>query len=149
VGISIEEMFDAQIAIEVMATELAAKRASADDVAKLRAILRELQAMAQKPLTASAAARFTKTAMHFHAGLVDAAHNRALSAQFKALRVVLEPIYGRRTSNAVTKRVVSADKAVLDAAEAGAAARACRLLLRRRGTSPAHPLFGTGTQVVC
>src|SRR5215470_6023162 len=68
VGIGIEEMFDAQIAIEVMATELAAKRASTADLAKLRSILRELQAMAQKPLTASAAARFTETAMHFHAG---------------------------------------------------------------------------------
>ncbi len=146
VGISIEEMFDAQIAIEVMATELAAKRASADDVAKLRAILRDLQAMAQKPLTASTAARFTGTAMHFHAGLVDAAHNRALSAQFKALRVVLEPIYGRRTSNAVTKRVIAADKAVLDAVEAGDAERARTLIRRRLETIRAHQLFETVTR---
>ena len=57
VGISIEEMFDAQIAIEVMATELAAKRARADDLTKLRSILRELHAMSQKSLTASSAAR--------------------------------------------------------------------------------------------
>src|SRR6516164_1602600 len=112
VGIGIEEMFDAQIAIEVMATELAAKRASTADLTKLRSILRDLQAMSQKPFSALSAARFTETAMHFHAALVDAAHNRALSAQFKALRLVLEPIYGRRTSSAVAKRVISADKSV-------------------------------------
>ena len=146
VGISIEEMFDAQIAIEVMATELAARRASKDDLAKLRTILSELQTMSQKTLAAATAARFTQTAMHFHAGLVDAAHNRALSAQFKALRVVLEPIYGRRTSNAVTKRVVSADKAVLDAVEAGDAERACRLIRRRLETIRAHQLFETVTK---
>jgi GntR family transcriptional regulator, transcriptional repressor for pyruvate dehydrogenase complex len=146
VGISVAEMFDAQIAVEVMATELAAKQASADDLAKLRAILRQLQAMSQKSLTEATAARFTETAMHFHAGLVDAAHNRALSAQFKALRVVLEPIYGRRTSNAVTKRVVSADKAVLDAVEAGDAERACRLIRRRLETIRAHQLFETVTK---
>src|SRR5262249_18410607 len=43
VGISVEEMFDAQIAIEGMATELAAKRASTADLAKLRSLLHELQ----------------------------------------------------------------------------------------------------------
>jgi DNA-binding FadR family transcriptional regulator len=105
VGISVEEMFDAQIAIEVMATELAAKRASDDDLAQLRAILGELQAMAQKSLTQAAALRFTEIAMQFHVALVDAAHNRALSAQFKALRFVLEPVYARRTSPAGIARL--------------------------------------------
>jgi GntR family transcriptional regulator, transcriptional repressor for pyruvate dehydrogenase complex len=146
VGIGIEEMFDAQIAIEVMATELAAKRASTADLAKLRSILRELQAISQKPFTASGAARFTETAMHFHAALVDSAHNRALSAQFKALRDVLEPVYGRRTSNAVAKRVIAADKAVLDAVAAGDAERACTLIRRRLETIRAHQLFETVTK---
>jgi len=104
-----------------------------------------LQAMSQKSLTAATAARFTETAMHFHAGLVDAAHNRALSAQFKALRDVLEPIYGRRTSNAVAKRVIAADKAVLEAVAAGDAARACTLIRRRLETIRAHQLFETVT----
>ena len=36
VGVSVEEMFDSQIAIEVMATELAAKRATEADLRKLR-----------------------------------------------------------------------------------------------------------------
>ena len=141
VGIGIEEMFDAQIAIEVMATELAAKRASTADLTKLRSILRDLQAMSQKSFTALSAARFTETAMHFHAALVDAAHNRALSAQFKALRLVLEPIYGRRTSSTIAKRVIAADKAVLDAVAARDPARACALIRRRLETIRAHQLF--------
>jgi GntR family transcriptional regulator, transcriptional repressor for pyruvate dehydrogenase complex len=146
VGVGVEEMFDAQIAIEVMATELAAKRAGADDLARLRAILAELQAMAQKSLTQATAQRFTEVAMQFHVALVDAAHNRALSAQFKALRSVLEPIYGRRTSNAIAKRVIAADKAVLDAVAAGDAERACSLIRRRLETIRAHQLFETVTR---
>jgi DNA-binding FadR family transcriptional regulator len=75
--------------------------------------------------------RFTKVAMQFHAELIDAAHNRALSAQFKALRLVLEPIYAQRTSNTTATRVVATDKKVLEAIEAGDAERA-RSLVRRR-----------------
>jgi DNA-binding FadR family transcriptional regulator len=136
-------MFDAQIAIEVMATELAAKRANEADLARLRAILGELQLMSEKSLTAAAALRFTKVAMDFHAELVDAAHNRALSAQFKALRFVLEPVYGRRTSNAIAKRVIAADKAVLERVAAGDAERARTLIRRRLQTIRAHQLFET------
>ena len=84
--------------------------------------------------------------MQFHAALVDAAHNRALSAQFKALRDVLEPVYGRRTSNAVAKRVIAADKAVLDAVAAGDPERACTLIRRRLETIRAHQLFETVTK---
>src|SRR6478672_4942762 len=47
VGISVEEMFDAQIAVEVMAAELAAKRATEGDLEALRAIVSELQTLAQ------------------------------------------------------------------------------------------------------
>jgi GntR family transcriptional repressor for pyruvate dehydrogenase complex len=143
VGISVEEMFDAQIAIEVMATELAARRATEADRTRLRAILGELEVMAQKSLTPAAAARFSAVAMDFHAALVDAAHNRALSAQFTALRYVLEPIYARRTNNQIAKRVIAADKAVLDSVAAGDAERACTLIRRRLQTIRAHQLFET------
>jgi len=141
VGISVEEMFDAQIAIEVMATELAAERAGEADRARLRAILSELEAIAQKSFTPVAAARFSAIAMDFHAALVEAAHNRALSAQFAALRFVLEPIYARRTNNTIAKRVIAADKAVLDAVIARDAERACALIRRRLQTIRAHQLF--------
>ena len=141
VGISVEEMFDAQIAVEVMAAELAAKRATEGDLEGLRAIVSELHTLAQKSFTAAAAMRFSEIAMDFHAALVEAAHNRALSAQFKALRFALEPVYARRTSNAIAKRVITADKAVLDAVAAGDTARAGSLIRKRLETIRAHQLF--------
>lgn len=131
VGISIEEMFDAQIAIEVMATELAAQHATPEDLQRLRDLLVEMQRMVQKQLTRAAALRFTTIALHFHEALVEAGHNRALAAQFKALRFVLEPIYARATSNPVAKRVIASHKAVLESIAAGNAERAC-LLMRKR-----------------
>lgn len=143
VGITVEEMFDAQIAVEVMAAELGARRATPENIEKLRRILEELRAMAAKELTPVAALKFTEVAMQFHAALVDTAHNRALSAQFQALRLVLEPTYARRTTDAVARRVVAEDKKILDALEAGDVARTGALVRRRLETIRAHQLFET------
>jgi DNA-binding FadR family transcriptional regulator len=143
VGISVEEMFDAQIAVEVMAAELAARHATADDLQRLRGLVADLQAMSQKSLTAAAALRFTTVSMDFHEALVDAAHNRALSAQFKALRSVLEPVYARHTSNAVAKRVIASHKAVIESIAAGDAERACSLMRRRLQTIRATKMIDT------
>lgn len=131
VGITVEEMFDAQIAIEVMATELAAERADDDDLERLRDLLDELRALAQQPMTPAAASRFTHDSMRFHEALVEASHNRALIAQFRALAIVLEPVYGRRTTDEVAKRVIASHKAVLDAVTDRDTERACALMRRR------------------
>jgi DNA-binding FadR family transcriptional regulator len=143
VGISVEEMLDAQLAVEVMAAELAAKRATASDIETLRATLGELQAMVAKSFTPTSALRFTKVAMQFHAALIDAAHNRALSAQFTALRLVLEPMYAQRTSDTIAKRVVDTDEKVLDATKARDAERACSLVRWRLDTVRARQLIKT------
>ena len=143
VGITVEEMFDSQIAIEVMATELAAARATGADLAKLKAQLEDLQRLSQTSLTPAGARRFTEISMQFHETLVDASHNRALSAQFKALRLVLEPIYCRRTSNAVAKRVIASHAAVLDAVAAGDAQTACTLMRKRLQVIRAHQLMAS------
>ncbi len=134
IGIGIDEMFDAQIATEVMASELAAQRATDSDLERLRTILKELQTISAKSMTVAAALKFTTVSMDFHAALVDAAHNRALAAQFKALRYLLEPVYARHTSNAVAKRVIASHKALTDAIVARDATRACALIRRRLET---------------
>ncbi|MGZ3409808.1 MAG: FadR/GntR family transcriptional regulator [Xanthobacteraceae bacterium] len=146
IGISIEEMFDAQIAIEVMAAELAAKRATEADLRKLRELVSTLQAMTQKSLTASAALRFTTVSLDFHGALVDAAHNRALSAQFKALRLLLEPVYAWHTSNAIAKRVIASHKAVIDSIQASDTERACSLMRRRLQTIRATKMIDPTTK---
>lgn len=134
IGISIEEMFDAQIAVEVMAAELAAKRATQADLQRMRDLVAKLQAMSVKSLTTSAALRFTTISFDFHGALVDAAHNRALAAQFAALRSILEPVYAQHTSNAVAKRVIASHKAVIESIESGDTERVCALMRRRLET---------------
>ncbi len=141
VGISIEEMFDSQIAIETMAAELAAKRATEDDLAHLRELVDELARMSSKPLSKTAAVQFTQVSMRFHEALVDAAHNRALAAQFRALRIVLEPIYSRRTSDAIARRVVASHKDLIDSIEARDADRARTLMRHRLEVVRAHQLM--------
>lgn len=143
VGITVEEMFDSQIAIEVMATELAAKRATDADLKILRGILRELQSLCIASMTKATALRFTTLSMQFHEALVEASHNRALCAQFRALRFVLEPIYARRTSDLTAKRVVASHKSLLDCIASGNAERACALMRRRLETIRAHQLMRT------
>jgi GntR family transcriptional regulator, transcriptional repressor for pyruvate dehydrogenase complex len=140
VGISIDEMFDAQIATEVMAAELAAKRATEADLQRLREIVAELQSISAKSMSVSIALRFTTISMQFHEALVDAAHNRALAAQFNALRHILEPVYARHTSNAVAKRVIASHKAVIDSIASHDADRACTLIRRRLETIRATKL---------
>ena len=140
VGISVEEMFDAQIATEVMAAELAAQRATAEDLKKLQDIVTSLQTLTQKPMTRTAALRFTTISMQFHETLVEASHNRALSAQFKALRYVLEPVYARHTSDAIARRVIASHKAVIESIAAGDSERACLLVRRRLQTIRATKL---------
>ncbi len=143
VGITVEEMFNSQIAIEVMATELAAKHATSEDLQTLRDYIAELESMCLRPMTKPVALRFTEVSMCFHEALVDAAHNRALAAQFKALRRVLEPIYARRTSDTVAKHVVASHKTLLNSIADGDVEKACRLMRRRLETIRAHHLLKT------
>src|SRR5262245_47379631 len=138
VGISIEDMFDTQIAIEVMAAELASKRATAGDIARLRSIIDELQAISAEPPGSS---RFTEASMRFHEALVEAAHNRALSAHFKAIRTVLEPIYARRESDAVAKRVIASHKQLVESIASKDTERATTLMRRRLEVVRAHQLL--------
>jgi DNA-binding FadR family transcriptional regulator len=131
IGISIDEMFDAQIATEVMAAELAAQHATDVDLQRLGDIVTDLQSISAKSMSVATARRFTTISMQFHEALVDAAHNRALTAQFKALRHVLEPVYAWHTSNVVAKRVIASHKAVIASIAAHDVDRA-RTLIRRR-----------------
>ena len=131
IGLTVEELFDAQIAIEVTSAGLAALHATDADLVKLRDLLRELQALAQSGLRRAEESKFTAVSMRFHEALVEAAHNRALAAQFKALRFVLEPVYLQRTTNEVVGRVVASHRGLLACIEAHDAEGARALMQRR------------------
>jgi len=125
IGVSAAEVFDAQIAIEVTSTEMAAQQANETDLAALRDLLK-----AQREQRHSKA-RFTELSMRFHETLVEASHNRALIAQFKALRFVLEPLYARRLTDEVAERVIASNAQLLAKIEARDAEGA-RVLMQRR-----------------
>jgi DNA-binding FadR family transcriptional regulator len=134
IGVTVTEIFDAQIAVEVTSTELAAQRAGDDEVRALRDIL---QAMRDQR---HAKPEFTELSLRFHEAVVAASHNRALIAQFKALRFVLEPLYASWLNDDVAARVIAANAALLARIEAHDAEGARALMHRRLQTIRARQL---------
>ncbi|HEX4113647.1 MAG TPA: FCD domain-containing protein [Stellaceae bacterium] len=125
IGVTVAEIFDAQIAIEVTSTELAALRADESDLRGLRDILRGQREHRQSKT------QFTDLSLRFHESVVAASHNRALIAQFKALRFVLEPLYARWLNDDVAARVIASNTALLARIEARDAEGARALMHRR------------------
>jgi DNA-binding FadR family transcriptional regulator len=125
IGVTMAEIFDAQIAIEVTSTELAARNADENDMRMLREILRGQREHRQSK------AQFTDLSLRFHETVVAASHNRAMIAQFKALRFVLEPLYARRLTDEVAARVIASNTALLAKIEARDADGARALMQRR------------------
>jgi GntR family transcriptional regulator, transcriptional repressor for pyruvate dehydrogenase complex len=125
IGVTAEEIFDAQIAIEVHSTEMAATRADENDVRVLRELLKGQREHRQSK------GKFNELSMRFHETLVEASHNRALIAQFKALRFVLDPIYARLLTDDTAQRIIAANAALLARIEARDAEGARALMQRR------------------
>jgi GntR family transcriptional repressor for pyruvate dehydrogenase complex len=85
---------DAQRAIETLGAELAAENATADDIARLRRLLREAEG-AIADLDA-----FTRLSRDFHLAVAEASHNRVLVVQLISLEHVSWP---RRNVTATPK----------------------------------------------
>lgn len=93
-GVSAAEIMDAQRAIETLGAELAAQNATASDIARLRALLREAQdAIGDLDL-------FTKVSRDFHMAVAEASHNRVIVVQLISLEHVSWP---RRNVTATAK----------------------------------------------
>ncbi|WP_322056163.1 FadR/GntR family transcriptional regulator [Paraburkholderia sp. J63] len=125
IGASALEVFDAQMAIEVLAVEKAAQRLLPEHRAALTAALQVVKD-ARGALTG-----FTDASLHFHEALVEASGNRVLLAQFKALRFVLTPLLAIYTSADTAARVVASHTRLFDAICRGDAALARRLMQER------------------
>jgi len=125
IGIDVEEILDAQIAIEVTAAGLAATHTTMEDIARLK---NEIEAM-QRDVDAPDA--FTRASLGFHESVVGASKNRVLIAQFKALRYVLTPLYARQTTREIAMRALASHRALVACIEARDP-DAARDLMRRR-----------------
>ena len=125
IGVSETEMLDAQIGIEAMAAELAAQRATPEDLTRMAGLLEEMRRLLDDPVS------FTDVSMRFHLAVVEASHNRALVAQFKALRHVLLPAYTRHTTREIAERAITAHGVLLQHIRAGDADAARTQMVQR------------------
>lgn len=125
IGVTADEIFDAQLAIETRAAELAAVRASPQNLAAMQLALAECEA-ARADLQA-----FTATSIRFHELVVEASHNRVLLAQFRALRFVLHPLLEPNTTEEVAQRVTRSHSTLLRAISAGDAEKAGDVMKQR------------------
>src|SRR6186713_85573 len=101
-GVSASEIMDAQRAIETLGAELAAENATAADIAKLRALLRQ----AEESIGDLDA--FTRLSRDFHLAVAEASHNRVLVVQLISLEHVSWPRHNATATPALARRVLDA-----------------------------------------
>ena len=125
IGAGAHEVFDAQMAIEVLAAEKAAENLTVAHRTALRDALHRVED-ARKQLES-----FTDASLRFHEALVEASGNRVLLAQFKALRFVLTPLLATYTSADTANRVIASHRRLFDAVCRGEVELARRLMQER------------------
>jgi GntR family transcriptional regulator, transcriptional repressor for pyruvate dehydrogenase complex len=121
-GTSVREMMDAQHAIETAAAELAAENATVEDLAKLRELIAEHEAVIGD------AAAYTRSCMRFHLAVAEASHNRVLVAQLLSLQHVSWPAENRTLTAPVAQHILEVHRQIADVIESRDAAAARRLM---------------------
>jgi GntR family transcriptional repressor for pyruvate dehydrogenase complex len=81
--VQIEELIEARLVLESELSALAARRASEEEIAELRAIVARMEAAAVQPQ------RFLEADVDFHLTLARATHNRFLSNALSGVRSLL------------------------------------------------------------
>lgn len=99
-GISAREIFDAQMGVEMRAVQLAAQRRDEQDMAALQEQLTHVRA------AAADARAFVRESLEFHMCAVRASGNRALVAQFQALRHLSHDAISATHSSARAMQVI-------------------------------------------
>jgi GntR family transcriptional repressor for pyruvate dehydrogenase complex len=103
-GVGAGEVLDAQRAVETMAAELAAERATADDHAELQRLLAD----AERKFGDVAA--FTRSCRDFHLAVAEASHNRVLVVQLFSLEHVAWPGRNPTLTPVVARRILDAHR---------------------------------------
>lgn len=140
-GLTREELLDAQIAIEVTAIGLAAQNATQPDLDLLYEQFEQFKAAMKDP-GPDPFGSFAEKTIWLHEGLINASNNRVLIAQFEALRLLLEPIYRGSGSKDAGRDI---DRAVRSAVVSHAALLEC---LTARDAENAQALIRTRLQLV-
>ncbi|MDP7623430.1 MAG: FCD domain-containing protein [Rhodospirillales bacterium] len=96
-GVTESEILDMQVAIEGTGAELAALHRSRENLEELAELLDDAEAVIDSP------AEFTEAGQRFHLAVVEASGNRALIAQFRALRYVVWPQNAQRAKREIAE----------------------------------------------
>jgi GntR family transcriptional regulator, transcriptional repressor for pyruvate dehydrogenase complex len=110
-GATVQEIMDAQRAIETLAAELAAENATDADLARLRRVLDEGAAVIDDT------DRYTRACERFHIAVAEASHNRVLVVQLMSLQHISHPRRNVTLTRAVANRVLDAHRDLLAAIE--------------------------------
>jgi DNA-binding FadR family transcriptional regulator len=113
VGVMEEEMFDAQMAVESLGVELAAQKASPEDIHHLIAILDEAETLQDNQV------EFTKKLLSFHLALVETSRNRVLVAQMQAFIDVQYTTYLPWTTPTISRQVLKRHRALVGKIQQG------------------------------
>jgi GntR family transcriptional repressor for pyruvate dehydrogenase complex len=122
-GISHKEILDAQMGAEARAAQLAAEQATEEDLAQLESQLARCRAFVEDP------EGFVRESLEFHLRLVRASHNRALIAQFLALRHLSWNVIVRGSSPARSRKVLARHGRLLAAIRRRDAGEASELVM--------------------
>ncbi len=121
---SLREVFEVQLAYDVRAAQLAARRRTGDDLRRLGALLRDRDAARDPAAFGAADARF-------HLGVAEASHNLLLAEAFRFFQHRLrESLSALRRDGDLPEAGPAAHRAVLDAVAAGDAEAAGRAAAR-------------------
>src|SRR5437899_8393702 len=121
-GVSVAEIMDAQRAIECLGAELAAVNSTAEDHARLRALIAD----AERKIDDVGA--FTRASREFHLAVAEASHHRVLVVQLISLQHVSWPARNPTLTPKVARRILDAHKELAALIEIRDAAGARRLM---------------------
>jgi GntR family transcriptional repressor for pyruvate dehydrogenase complex len=138
-----EEIMTAQGAIEGLAAELAARRATVDEVLHLRKLVDEAERLLDD-LDA-----FTRSSLQFHLGVAEASHNRVLHYQLISLQHVSWPARNRTLNRAVARKILEAHRRLAALIEARDAAGARQFMEAHVGMIRERRVAESKTQVCC
>jgi GntR family transcriptional regulator, transcriptional repressor for pyruvate dehydrogenase complex len=122
-GVTEQEVFDLQIAIEGAAIELAASKRNQADLDNLASLLDEAEELLDNP------AAFTQSGQKFHLAITEASGNRALIAQFKAFRYVIWSKNAKRAKREIALHALKIHKNIYQAIEEGNPKSARKLMV--------------------
>lgn len=121
-GVTWGEITESMRAIEPVTAALAAQRATTEQVAHLRELVKESARATNDPR------RFTELGLEFHLAVVEAAQNRALRAAVRALRDAQQRKFEPNTSRALAQRVAKLHGRIAEAIADGDADLASDLM---------------------